>query len=74
MKWQYKTSLLLLILAQIVFFALTIYHTDSAGDSWILYHQSDYIWSFILSLISLGFFIYGLATEKSNGDKWNADS
>ena len=71
LRWQYKVSLFLIILAQVVFFLMTIYHTDSTGYSWILHHQLDYVWSFILVLSSSIFFIYGvMVDETEKGRDW----
>ena len=55
MRWQYKVSLFLLVLSQVVFFGLAAYHTDdqiyypdgnleatpTRGYSWIWYHPEQ---------------------------------
>ena len=77
MKWQYKVSLLFLILSQTVFLTLAAYHTDNEpyypggqpdtkptiGYSWIWYHLEHWIISWVLVLISLTFCVHGLLTD-----------
>ena len=63
MKWQYVASLFLLLLSQVVFFFLMWYHTDANGYSWILYHQQDWIWSFVLVILAFFVFLFGLITD-----------
>jgi hypothetical protein len=75
MKWEYKVSLFLLLLSQIVFLGLAAYHTEvglisgtravspTAGYSWIWYHMEQWIISLFLSVLALVFFVYGVITE-----------
>ena len=76
MKWEYKVSLLLLLLSQVVFLGLAAYHTEvrlisdddsgvspTSGYSWIWYHMDQWIISLVLSILALAFFVYGVITE-----------
>jgi len=77
MKWQYKVSLLFLILSQTVFLTLAAYHTDNEfyypggqpdteptiGYSWIWYHLEHWIISWVLVIVSLTFCMHGLLTD-----------
>ena len=77
MKWQYKVSLLLLLVSQTSFLALAAYHTDkniyypsdspgvppSLGYSWIWYHLDHWIFSLVVALAAVVIFIHGLVTE-----------
>ena len=67
MKWQYVVSLFLLLLSQTLFLGLTFYHTDSKGRSWVFYHQEHWIWSFVLIILGLVVFIYGVVAETFEG-------
>ena len=77
MKWQYKVSLLLLLVSQTSFLVLAAYHTDteiysssnrtgtapSLGYSWIWYHLEHWIISLVFALVSLVMFIHGIVSE-----------
>jgi len=63
MKWQYKISLLLLLISQILFFGLILYHMDPEGNSWILSHQEHWVWVFVIVGIALGMFVFGAISE-----------
>ena len=77
MRWQFKVSLLFLVLSQLVFFGLAAYHMDSRvyypdgdpyaspsmGYSWIWYHFENWIISLTLSLAAVAVFIWGIIAE-----------
>ena len=63
MKKSYVISLFCLLLSQLVFLFVAWYHTDVAGRSWIWFHQPDWIWSFVLAMLALVFFVTGLVTD-----------
>jgi hypothetical protein len=77
MRWQYKVSLFLLLLSQVVFFGLAAYHLDdqlyypdgnieatpTRGYSWIWYHPEQWLISLVLVGAAVGFFVYGLGME-----------
>jgi hypothetical protein len=86
MRWQYKLSILLLLLSQIVFLGFALYHTDkelyipydrpeappSKGYSWIWYHIEDWSWSLVLALVALAFFVYGVIADWKTPDNTRA--
>ena len=75
--WQYKVSLFLLVLSQVVFLGLAAYHTDdqiyypdgnleatpTRGYSWIWYHPEQWLTSLVLVFAGVAFFVYGLGVE-----------
>ena len=76
MKSQYKVSLFLLILSQVIFFILAAYHTDrqiyypedptaipTIGYSWIWYHPEHWLISLILAIIAITFFLYAAVLD-----------
>jgi hypothetical protein len=77
MKWQYKLSLLLLLVSQTSFLVLAAYHTDtkfysssnrtgtspSLSYSWIWYHLEHWIISLVFALGALFMFIHGIVSE-----------
>lgn len=77
MKWQYKVSLFLLVLSQVIFFVLAAYHTDNQlyypddnlepyptrGYSWIWYHPEHWLLCLVLGIAGLGFFIFGIIDD-----------
>jgi len=88
MKWQYKVSLLFLILSQTVFLTLAAYHTDNElyypaeqpdakptiGYSWIWYHLEHWIISWVLVIVSLVFYLHGLLTDFMRSKNKHDDS
>ena len=77
MKWQYKVSLFLLVLSQVVFFGLAAYYTDdqlyypdgdlgatpTRGYSWIWYHPEQWLMSLVLVVAAVAFFVYGAGLD-----------
>ena len=77
MRWQYKVSLFLLVLSQVVFFGLVAYNTDdqlyypdgnldvapSRGYSWIWYHPEQWLTSLVLAVAAVSFFVFGAGVE-----------
>ena len=63
MRWQYKISFLLLLVSQVLFFGLCLYHTDSEGVTWIFSHQEHWFWVFVIVGVALGMFVFGLISE-----------
>ena len=77
MKWQYKVSLFLLVLSQVVFFGVVAYYTDdqfyypdgnmeappTRGYSWIWYHAEQWIVSLVLAVAAVAFFVIGFGVE-----------
>jgi len=84
MKWQYKISILLVLLSQTIFFSLAVFHMDSElyypggnldaqpsqGYSWIWYHFEHWIICLILDIVAIVFFLDGLIGDfKKSTDK-----
>lgn len=82
MRWQYKVSLFLLVLSQVVFFGLAAYHTDnqlyypddnlegspSRGYSWIWYHPDQWLICLVFVVFALTFFVFGFVVDiKTSG-------
>jgi hypothetical protein len=77
MRWQYKVSLFLLVLSQVVFFALAAYNIETrvdyprvgpeesrtVGYSWIWYHPEQWSISLVISLTSLVVCVNGLLVD-----------
>ena len=63
MKWQYKISLLLLLVSQVLFFGLSLYRPDSEETSWIFSYQEPWIWVFVIVGVALGMFVFGVISE-----------
>ena len=77
MRWQYKVSLFLLVLSQVVFFGLTAYHTDdqlyypddnfeaepSRGYSWVWYHPEQWLISLVLVVGGVVFFVFAAVLD-----------
>ena len=83
MRWQYKASLLLMVLSQTVFLGFAAYHIDTRGDvseylgispaptvgySWIWHHPEHWIISLVLNLAGMVVFASGIIKEK--GPDW----
>jgi hypothetical protein len=77
MRWQFKVSLLFLVVSQVVFFVLAAYHMDrvvyypegdlgaspSVGYSWIWYHSESWMISLVLIVAALAAFVWGMIAE-----------
>ena len=77
MRWQYKVSLLLLVLSQVVFFGLATYNMDdqlyypdgdleatpTRGYSWIWYHPEQWLVSLVLVVAAVAFFVIGVGVD-----------
>lgn len=68
MRWEYKVSLFLLLLSQVIFLGLAAYHTQGllSGEgtySWIWYHPEHWFFSLSLSVIALLLFVYAAITD-----------
>jgi len=73
MKWQYWSSIFLMMLSSVLFFSLAAIHMDDAlyypegnmenspsrGYSWIWYHFEHWGICLGLNIAALGLFIYG---------------
>lgn len=84
MRWQFKVSLFLSVLAWTMFLGFAAYNTDNSlrypsgdlevtpivGYSWIWYHPEQWMISLFLNLFAVVMFIYGVvAGIKQSG--WN---
>lgn len=58
--WSSAVANLLMYAAFCWFLAMTFYHTDPTGLSWVLYHLKDLYPAYGLIVIALPFHIYGL--------------
>ena len=50
-------------MSQVLFFSLSLYHTDPEGTPWIFFHQEHWIWVFAIVGVALGMFVFGVISE-----------
>ena len=65
----YVIGLLCSALSQLVFFLFAYYHTDETGRSWILFHQEDWRWAFVLSIMGIFFIVLGIIADIKGVDE-----